>query len=587
MNRNKLFNGFEYENEALHLPRNIFPMHPSHDTSCNLGEIKPIYLVETMPGASYNFKKIVSQTIMPSPLKHPMLSELHQDIHVFFVPFRIIWDKYKSFEGNPEPSAWNESPQGTYSTPQLDFASCPVQAGDIGNMLGLPIGFTGIVSALPFRAFAKIYNYFYRDENVEVSQNTYFDLSTTLVRYNIYGTGDRFTNLVNKGAKTPFLSDEWSYSSDVNKNAIATGGWCPHAYKLRDFWQTLLPKPQKGEPVTISLTGDVPLNTTDNITSFSSNQPLAFGSATEISHDSPLIVGSSSHGGTVAATNSGSGVAMSNLITGSNLVADLSTVSVISIDALKTAISIQGVMAKLAHSGTRYDEWLLAIFGEKVPDFRIDEPECIGGFRRRLNVGTVLQSSNVTSQSTPTGTMYGYSNTVNGKDNLGVFTAKERGYIIVCSVIRSDNRYTQGVNQLWKRKTRFDYAFPPLANLPDEAHYQDELYYQAGAHVLGYSERYGSYKFMESRLSGMLDPVGNLALSNWTASEVLTSAPTLTPSWKKSLGIYLDRCLTYPHFIVDPAGTVTGLGPDQFIISFYMELEAHLPLPIHPKPYRF
>ena len=578
MNRNKLFNGFEYENEALHLPRNIFPMHPSHDSSCNLGEIKPIYLIETMPGASYNFKKIVSQTIMPSPLKHPMLSELHQDIHVFFVPFRIIWDKYKQFEGNPEPSAWNESPQGSYSTPQLSFTGTPVQAGDIGNMLGLPIGFTGSVSALPFRAFAKIYNYFYRDENVEASQNTYYDLSTTLSRSTIYGAGTDFANRVNKGAKTPFLADDKSYSPDVNKNGIATGGWCPHAYKLRDFWQTLLPKPQKGEPVTISLTGEAPLNTVSEVSEFESGNQLKFGAPGG-------VLSVNNYGG--VATDSGTALATSGVVMGSNLVADLGAVSVISIDALKTAISIQGVMSKLAHSGTRYDEWLLAIFGEKVPDFRIDEPECIGGFRRRLNVGTVLQSSNVDSQSTPTGTMYGYSNTVNGKDNLGVFTAKERGYIIVCSVIRTDNRYTQGVNQLWNRKTRFDYAFPPLANLPDEAHYQSELYYQAGNHVLGYSERYGSYKFMESRLSGMLDPVAELSLSNWTASEVLTSAPSLTPSWKKSLGIYLDRCLTYPHFIVNASGQVTELGPDQFIISFYMEMEAHLPLPIHPKPYRF
>lgn len=586
MNKNKLFNGFEYENEALHLPRNIFPMHPSHDTSCNLGEIKPIYLIETMPGASYNFKKIVSQTIMPSPLKHPMLSELHQDIHVFFVPFRIIWDKYKSFEGNPEPSAWFESPQGTYSTPQLSFGGTTVQAGDIGNMLGLPVGFYGTVSALPFRAFAKIYNYFYRDENVEVSQNTYYDVSSTVTRSSVFGTGQDFINRVNKGAKTPFLADDNSYSSDVNKNAIALGGWCPHAYKLRDFWQTLLPKPQKGEPVTISLTGDAPINTSNNVQEFASGNKLAFALQNSSNLDSLLGVGSTQHANIVGGT-AASGADMNNPVVGSNLVVDLGAVSVISIDALKTAISIQGVMAKLAHSGTRYDEWLLAIFGEKVPDFRIDEPECIGGFRRRLNIGTVLQSSNVNSESTPTGTMYGYSNTVNGKDNLGVFTAKERGYIIVCSVIRSDNRYTQGVNQLWRRKTRFDYAFPPLANLPDEAHYQDELYYQAGNHVLGYSERYGSYKFMESRLSGMVDPVANLSLSNWTASEVLTSAPTLTPSWKKSLGIYLDRCLTYPHFIVNGSGQVTELGPDQFIISFYMELEAHLPLPIHPKPYKF
>lgn len=583
MNKNKLFNGFEYENQALHLPRNIFPMHPSHDSSCNLGEIKPIYLIETMPGASYNFKKIASQTIMPSPLKHPMLSELHQDIHVFFVPFRILWDKYKSFEGNPEPTSWNESPQGTYSTPQLSFASTPVQAGDVGNMLGLPIGFTGTVSALPFRALAKIYNYFYRDENVEASQNTYYDLSTTLARSSIYGTGADFTNRVNIGAKTPFLANDNSYSSDVNKNAIATGGWCPHAYKLRDFWQTLLPKPQKGQPVTISLTGDAPIDATTGQHNFS-NTP-SFQTLIQLPSTHPLMSNATDGNLVIDTSITGSGV--QSEIASSNLVADLSSVSVISIDALKTAISIQGVMAKLAHSGTRYDEWLLAIFGEKVPDFRIDEPECIGGFRRRLNVGTVLQSSNTDGQSTPTGTMYGYSNTVNGKDNLGIFTAKERGYIIVCSVIRTDNRYTQGVNQLWTRKTRFDYAFPPLANLPDEAHYQSELYYSAGQHTLGYSERYGSYKFMESRLSGMLDPVADLALSNWTASEVLTSAPTLTPAWKKSLGIYLDRCLTYPHFIVNESGQVTGLGPDQFIISFYMDLDAHLPLPIHTKPYKF
>lgn len=577
MNKSKLFNGFDYEGNRLNLPRNIFPLHPSHDTTSNLGEIKPILCFETMPGASYNLKKIACQTIMPSALKHPMLSELHQDVHVFYVPFRIIWDKYKQFEGNPEPSSWNESPQGTYSIPQLSFKNTPVQAGDIGNQLGLPVGFTGEVSQLPFRAFAKIYNYFYRDENVEYSQNTAYDVTSLSLRGSLFGTGTTFTQHVQLGAKKPFDTTSGSYSPDGNLNAIVYGGWCPHAYKLRDFFQTLLPKPQKGQPVTISLAGDAPINTTSTIKQF--DNQLQFGA-------NPGVLSVDQYGG--VATDSGTALAASGAVLGSNLVADLSNLSVITIDALKTAISIQGVMAKLAHSGTRYDEWLLAIFGEKVPDFRIDEPECIGGFRRRLNIGTVLQSSNVTGETTPTGTQYGYSNTVIGKDKLGMFTSKERGYIIVCSVIRSDNKYTQGVNQMWTRKTRFDFAFPPLANLPDEEHMQSELYYAASPnHTLGFSERYGSYKFMESRLSGMLDPVANLSLANWSAAEVFSSAPILDVTFKKSIGYFLDRTLVYPHFILDAQGEVTGLGPDQFINSFYFEIYAHLPLPIHPKPYRF
>lgn len=585
MNKGKLFNGFDYENVALHLPRNVFPMHPSHDTSCNLGEIKPVYLIETMPGATYDIKKIGCQTVIPSALKHPMLSEIYQDIHIFFVPFRIVWDKYKEFEGTPEPSGWQEAPQGNYSIPQISYSDAPCQSGDIGNLLGVPVGFTGTVSHLPFRAFTKIYNYFYRDENVETSHNTYFTTSTTLLRSTVFGGSPHFVNRVRDGALIPFTHDSGlSYSCDnINKNAMAAGGWCPHAYKLRDFFQTLLPAPQKGSPVTISLTGDAPV-----VADGSSIHPL--GAELYLSSQNAGLGGylNANNHGVVYQDEGLQGSDAQQMVTHTNLVASLSNVSVITIDALKTAISIQGVMHKLAHSGSRYDEWLLAIFGEKVPDFRIDQPECIGGFRRRLNIGTVLQSSETQGQTTPTGTMYGFSNTVFGKDKVGSFTVKERGYIIVCSVIRTDNKYTQGLNQLFTRKTRFDFAFPPLANLPDEAHYKNEIKWVSGnSDVLGFSERYGSYKFMESRLSGMVDPVASQSLSNWTAAEVFASQPSLNPVWKKSIGLYLDRTLVYPHFILDSNGVPTSLGPDQFLTSFYMEMNAILPLPIHPKPYRF
>lgn len=576
-----IFDGFSWNSPELAKKRNIFKHNFSRDTSANLGEIKPVAVIPTMPASTYDLKKIATQTIVPSAMKHPLLSQLYQDVHIFYVPARIVWKHYKNFEGNDEPTAWNEAPQGTYSTPQLSFANAPVQCGDIGHTMGLPYGFNGVVSALPFRAFAKVYNYFYRDENVEVSQNTYYDTDVTVARTSVFGLGAGFQNNVDLGRLTPFALGPYSYSPDMdNKNAIACAGWCPHAYKLRDFFQTLLPKPLKGLPVTVSLSGMAPVDSTDRFHTMT--EPLKLG--TEGVYGL-LSVESDGNVGTVGGTPS----PVQGSIDGSNLWADLSSVSVISIDELTTAFNIQKVMHKLAHSGTRYDEWLLGIFGERVPDFRIDEPECIGGFRRRLNVGTVLQSSNANQQDTPTGTMYGFSNSVNGKDRLGQFTSKERGYIIVCSVIRTDNQYSQGLNAMWTRKTRFDYAYPPLANLPDEAHYKREVYWSGNTtdnETLGFSERYGSYKYTESRVSGMLDPNAEESLSNWTASEVLTSAPTLSVAWKKSIGTFFDRALVYPHFIVNNSGVVTDTGPDQFIMSFYFESDHRLPLPIHTKPYR-
>ena len=574
-----IFDGFSWNSPELAKKRNIFKHNFTRDTSGNLGEIKPVAIFETIPGSTYDLKKISTQTIVPSAMKHPMLSQLYQDVHIFYVPWRIIWEHYKLFEGNDEPTAWNEAPQGTYSTPQLSFEGAPVQCGDIGHTLGLPVGFNGKVTHLPFRALAKIYNYFYRDENVEVSQNTYYDTDVTVSRTTVFGSGTTFQNNVDLGRMSPFSSGSKSYSPDLdNKNGIACAGWCPHAYKLRDFFQTLLPKPQKGLPVTISLAGVAPINTGDSVRTY--DHPLMLQTNTNVEGLLSMQSG-------VAGTIGGQPTPQQGLINGTNLYTDLSSVAVVSIDELTTAFNIQKVMHKLAHSGTRYDEWLLGIFGERVPDFRIDEPECIGGFRRRLNVGTVLQSSNVDTQATPTGTMYGFSNSVNGKEKLGQFTAKERGYIIFCTVVRTDNQYSQGLNAMWTRKTRFDYAYPPLANLPDEAHYRSEVRWDPNDHhALGYSERYGSYKYTESRVSGMLDPNAEESLANWTASEVLKTAPTLSPSWKKSIGLFFDRALVYPHFILDQNGTVQDTGPDQFILSFYFESDHRLPLPIHTKPYR-
>lgn len=588
-----MFNGFASIEPKIKAKRSMFPMTPSRSLSFNLGEIVPLQCVEVMPDDTFTCD--VTSVIHMMTLQRPIFTNLFYDVYSFYVPFRILWKNYEAFEGAPEPQSWNDNVQGTLTIPQIDFGDCPVQRGDLAHHLGLPIGFDGKVTALKFRGLALIYNDKFRNQNVEASHNTFYEEDNDVVRSDYLGVPTDEDTGIDASRIAPFDPLAlWSPDSEDGLNALAMGALPPHIYKARDVFTTALPAPQKGEPLSISLAGTAPVVTGtahQNLADLNSNfkhQTYAFQTGSDNvwrTSSNNFLLGVNQGGYAFGGIHNSDGTLYNSVP--DNLVAQLNDVSVVTINQLREAFALQRVLEAWARGGTRMKEILLNIWGLSVPDYRLQEPEYLGGHRGRINMNTVVQTSNNADETSPTGTMYGNSKTVNSSHIINA-TFKERGYVYTFIVCRQEHTYSQGVDKSWTRKNRMDFYNPYLAHLGEEAVKKSEIYYSNPNDnaVLGYQERWYDYRYIKSYCSGDLDPNttdGGGTLSNWSAADLYDSAPSLTPKFLKETGVFLDRTLTLPHWYIDGDG-VTQLGPDQFFADVYFAYYARRPMPVRSTP---
>lgn len=585
-----MFNGFASIEPKIKAKRSMFPMTPSRSLSFNLGEIVPLQCVEVMPDDTFTCD--VTSVIHMMTLQRPIFTNLFYDVYSFYVPFRILWKNYEAFEGAPEPQSWNDNVQGTLTIPQIDFGDCPVQRGDLAHHLGLPIGFDGKVTALKFRGLALIYNDKFRNQNVEASHNTFYEEDNDVNRFDYLGVPTDADSGIAASRKDPFGENKlWSPDSEEGLNALAMGALPPHIYKARDVFTTALPAPQKGEPLTLSLAGSAPVvpSGTDHSNIGLLNNARITVANTESTAVSlnRFALGTDGSGRLVGGNSGETSFSPSYFATPDNLVAQLNDVSVVTINQLREAFALQRVLEAWARGGTRMKEILLNIWGLSVPDYRLQEPEYLGGHRGRINMNTVVQTSNNADETSPTGTMYGNSKTVNSSHIINA-TFKERGYVYTFIVCRQEHTYSQGVDKSWTRKNRMDFYNPYLAHLGEEAVKKSEIYYSNpnDNSVLGYQERWYDYRYIKSYCSGDLDPNttdGGGNLSNWSAADLYDSAPSLTPKFLKETGVFLDRTLTLPHWYLDNQGE-TQLGPDQFFADVYFAYYARRPMPVRSTP---
>ena len=147
---------------------NTFDLSHSRKFSMSIGKITPISVMEAVPGDSFNIK--TTQLVRFAPLIAPIMHEASVYCHFFFVPNRILWDKWEEYITGGEDAA-----DPSYVPPVFPYyefgTGNSVVNGDLGDYLGLPTGtdvkYSGTkVSPLPFMAYNKIYNEYYRDQNL-------------------------------------------------------------------------------------------------------------------------------------------------------------------------------------------------------------------------------------------------------------------------------------------------------------------------------------------------------------------------------------------------------------------------------------
>lgn len=519
----------------------------SNITTINEGDLVPLYVDEVLPGdtISCDMNGLIR---MSTPL-YPVMDNCYLDTYAFFVPCRLLWEHWENLMGQNDSSYWAEKTE--YSVPQTTAPSGGWNVGTIADYMGIPTGINGInVNSLPFRAYARIWNEWFRDENLQqpVVQDT-DDANNTGSN-----TGNQLTDAQN-------------------------GGLPLKVAKYHDYFTSCLPEPQKGEAAGIPITiGQLPVVTLDKNVDYNKEINTKWTGPQQDSsgaYNLGLFTtdGGASYLGRVSQSKA-DGIGAQPAIP-INLWADGSEItSSVSINELRQAIAIQHIFEADARGGTRYVELLAHEFGVTSPDSRLQRSEYLGGTRVPININQVIQQS-ATTDASPQGNTAAYSMTTL-RNKMCNYSAVEHGYLVILGAIRVEHSYQQGLSRMWTRKGRFDFYHPMLANLSEMAVLNKEIYAQGTAEddeVFGYQEAWADYRYHPNIVTGEMRSTYAQTLDAWHYGDHYTKLPTLSSSWIQEGTENIDRTLA-----------VQSENSHQFICDFFFDQTWTRPMPIYSIP---
>lgn len=529
MNRNSEYNFAQ--NPQVGVSRSRFQRNSDNKTTFNTGDLIPVYLDEVLPGDTHQVD-VACVMRMATPI-FPVMDNAFCDFYFFFVPNRLLWEHWKEFMGENKETAW--TPKTEYSIPQVTAPKGGWAEGTLADYLGLPTKVDGIsVSALPGRAYGLIYNEWFRNQNV--TQPTLVEVT------------DATTTGKNDGSAT-------------NDSAITLAKPLKAA-KVFDYYTGALPEPQKGEPITLPLSGNAPIEAY-----------LDKEMTKEAGHLKNKLTGDvsfpwgwdSNESAMLRQNGLMEGVANERYLFSNQygtetsevayIGANLSKINATTINQLRQAFQIQKLLEKDARGGTRYREVLREHFGVISPDSRMQIPEYLGGYRLPINVSQVIQTSS-TDNTSPLGNTAALSVTTMNKS---MFTKSftEHGFIMGLAVVRTDQTYQQGIERMWSRTGRYDYYWPVLANIGEQAILNKEIYAQGNAkdnEAFGYQEAWADYRYKPSKVTGLFRSNAQQSLDAWHYAQDYNKLPTLSTEWMEQGETEMKRTLavqSQPDFIAD------------------------------------
>ena len=515
-------------------------------TTINEGDLVPIYLDEVLPADT--FKVNVNALVRMSTPLYPVMDNAYMDYYFFFVPARLLWEHFENLMGQNDKTFWAEATE--YTTPQTTAPSGGWKVGTLADYFGIPTGVENLsVNSMPFRAYCKVWNEWFRDENLQQPVT------------------------MSKTDATTAGSNTGTSLSDAEK-----GGLPLKVCKYKDYFTSCLPSPQKStEPVSIALGGNAKIRAYNDVnlteeTKIGANNNLIWTTNSTNLGSRPQTFNKyneQNDGTYFAAQTNGSGAQNSYW-----LGADLSSINVATINELRNAIAVQHIFERDARTGTRYKEILQGAWGVTSPDARLDRSEYIGGYRMPINVNQVVQTS-ATDSTSPQGNTGAYSMTTMSR-NMCTYSATEHGYVIGLAAIRVDHSYQQGLSRLWTRNTRFSYYDPMLANLGEQAVLNQEIYAQGNAkdeEVFGYQEAWADYRYRTNQITGEMRSTYAQSLDAWHYADKYTQLPTLSSTWIQEGTENIDRTIA-----------VQSSNSHQFLVNLYYDQTWTRPMPIYSIP---
>lgn len=497
------------------LPRSSFDLSFGYKTTFNEGKLIPCYLEEVLPGDSFNLE-VNAFARIASPLSVPIMDDLMMDFHFFFVPSRLCWEHWQAFCGENDVTAGIQSTDYLVPTASVainsgegtlpDYFGCPTHTVSSSSMVRVP------VSALPFRAYWRIWNEWFRDENLQVPAPVdYSDAN------NVWKSGQ--------------------------SGPIANWYTLAPRCKRHDYFTSCLPWPQKGPGVELPLgdTAAVYFDQSALSSSVSASRSFASYTGTGSGASSTLgMLATNPSGTTQTATMTipsggvmGSSVAIPSkeALNGkeSAYYADLSAATAITINTMRQAFQIQRYYEALARGGSRYTEILRSFFGVVSPDARLQRSEFLGGFSQPLKINPVAQTSS-TDNTTPQANLSAFGLAATSRHG---FTKSfvEHGYIIGLCSVRQIPTYQQGLGRMWSRRSKFDFYWPQFAHLGEQAVLNKEIFVQGTADddkVFGYQERWAEMRQRPNMVTGLMRSTATGTLDVWHLAQKFDNLPTLS-----------------------------------------------------------
>lgn len=481
----------------------------------------PIYVDEIIPGDTHNvtvrsFSRLATQIV-------PIMDNMYMDFFFFFVPNRLVWENWERFNG-----AQDDPGDSTDFTVPILTLGAAFTVDSIFDKFGLPteVANVPVKNTLPLRAYLKIYNDWFRDQNMQNSLTIPID-------------------------------DGPDAQADF---ALQKRG------RRHDYFWSCLPWPQKGDAVSLPLGTEAPVLGIGTVNANYSANVIPFyetGSLTpRVYADIKQIDGSTADTTWAVEENTDPALAGTPYIR-----ADLTQATAATINQLRLAIMTQSLLELDARGGTRYVEILRAHFGVTSPDFRLQRAEFLGGGEIKINSHPVAQTA-PTSGSDPQGQLAAFATAASTDgDNIG-FTKSfvEHGYVIGLVCARADMTYQQGLNRMWSKTTRFDFFWPKLQQLGEQAVLNQEIYTQgssADTDVFGYQERYAEYRYKPSEIHGKFRSTYATSLDVWHLAEEFGTLPALNSTFIVQ-NTPVDRCIavpTEPHLLFDAWFKVKSARP--------------------------
>lgn len=498
-----------YNPTTINRPRSIFPINKRHITTLKIGEITPIFCEEVLPGDSWS-PDIAAISRMAAPFVSPVYGDVTLSIYAFFCPNRLLWDHWFQFCGQNDDHAWTQTNE--YKIPQAKVnLGTSGKIGGIGDHMGLPVqnpaGPTW-VNELPLRAYARIYNEYFRNENTD----------------------------------DPILIN---YGDDPN-TALTYDSECLKACRFHDYFSNALPAPQKGPSVSIPLSGNAPV--------------YINGLGMKGSNAHPLFMN------TNQGTETGQAITTDTTVFPSeisqkvvNLEAHLSEAVATTINAWRLAAQTQIFYETCARYGTRYNELIFGLFGVKTGDTRAYRVEELGGLHFNLAMQEVTATSSSADNSA---SQYALGQQVvklasGNKGSLFTKSFTEHGYLMILAVPRVKHQYNQGIERKWTRETFLDFYNPIFDNIGETPVKQSEIYatpenvfgltsqdkginsWNEINQTFGYQEAWAEYRYFKDDVTGYMRPqksdtTSKNGLPTYTFADNYDKAPTLNGFMKET-----------------------------------------------------